>query len=166
MKRFVWRLQRVLDIKTKEEQKKKSELIAISGKLANTRSELLRQQVILKELIENITKGNPKKRMGKQEFFLKSSTTNNEYIRKLKSKIIELELLQKEKIAAVLKVRRFKKGLEKLGAEAKMEFIKEQEKLEQKQADEDTSVRFARKIMQSAKARLFHSSQLINTTKK
>lgn len=166
MKRFVWRLQRVLDIKTKEEQKKKSELIAISGKLANTRSEVLRQQVILKELIENITKENPKKRLGKQEFFLKSSATNDECIRKLKSKIIELEFLQKEKIAEVLKVRRFKKGLEKLRAETKMEFIKEQEKLEQKQADEDTAVRFARKIMQSAKVRLFHSSQLTNTTKK
>ena len=52
---------------------------------------------------------------------------------------------QKQKIAEVLKVRRFKEGLEKLRAEAKTRFIKEQEKLEQRELDESATVGFARK---------------------
>ena len=41
MKRFVWRLQRVLDIRKKEEQIKTAELIEITDKLAVTRGKLL-----------------------------------------------------------------------------------------------------------------------------
>ena len=156
MKRFAWRLQKVLDIKTKEEQKKKGELLKITEKLAQTRSELLRQKIILRELIENITKEKPIKRLGIQEFFLKSSVTNDELIKKLDGKIIELELLKKDKIAEVLKVRKFRKGLEKLRAEAKIQFIKEQEKLEQAQDDEKTTMRFTRKIMQKENAKSFN----------
>ncbi|MBW8001509.1 MAG: hypothetical protein FVQ80_05755 [Planctomycetes bacterium] len=156
MKRFAWRLQRVLDIKTKEAQKKKGELLEITEKLAQTRSELLKQKIILRELIENITKVNPTKRMGIQEFFLKSSTTNDELIKKLDFKIIELEMLKKNKIAEVIKVRKFRKGLEKLRDEAKIQFIKEQEKLEQAQDDEKTTMRFARKIMHKEKAKSFN----------
>ena len=148
MKRFVWRLQRVLDIKTRQEQVKRAELLAITEKLAQTRSELLLQKRILKNIIDNITAEKPKRRLGKQEFFLKCSTTTDELIKKLESKLNKLESQQKEKIVEVLKVKRFKEGLEKLRTEAKTRFIKEQEKLEQKEADEMTTLAFARKIIQ------------------
>jgi flagellar protein FliJ len=150
MKRFTWRLQRVLDIKTKEEQKKRAELLEISGKLAKTRSELLNQQVILKEIIADIAKEEPKKRLKKQELFLQCSTTTNRLIKTLKARINELELQQKEKVAEVLKIRRFKKGLEKLRIEAKTKFIKHEEQLEQKESDEGANIIFVRKIMQQS----------------
>ena len=148
MKRFVWRLQRVLDIKTKQEQIKRAELLAITEKLAQARSELLLQKRILKNIIDNLTAELPKRRLGKQEFFLKCSTTTDELIKKLECKANELESQQKQKIVEVLKVKRFKEGLEKLRTETKTRFIKEQEKLEQKQADEMTALGFARKIIQ------------------
>jgi hypothetical protein len=47
MKRFVWRLQRVLDIKRKEEQKKRTELLELTEKIAQRRAELLAKQMIL-----------------------------------------------------------------------------------------------------------------------
>ena len=56
-----------------------------------------------------------------------------------------LELQQKEKVTEVLKVRRFKQGLEKLREEAKRQFIAKQEKLEQKESDERAGVAFVRK---------------------
>jgi len=138
----------VLDIKTRQEQVKRAELLAITEKLAQTRSELLLQKRILKNIIDNITAEKPKRRLGKQEFFLKCSTTTDELIKKLESKLNKLESQQKEKIVEVLKVKRFKEGLEKLRTEAKTRFIKEQEKLEQKEADEMTTLAFARKIIQ------------------
>ena len=145
MKRFVWRLQRVLDIRKKEEQKARAELLELTERLAQTRGELLMQQKMLEDIINALTGENLKKRLGKQEFFLKFSAASDEQIKKLKDKVNELELQQRDKIAEVLKLRRFKEGLERLRTETKMQFIKEQEKLEQKQLDEVATVSFVRR---------------------
>lgn len=144
MRRFVWRLQRVLEIKAKEEQTKRAELLKLTEELAQTRSELLVQQRILDEIISGIAGRNLRKRLGEQEFFLKCSSTNDEQIKKLINKVDELESAQKQKIAEVLKARRFKEGLEKLQAEAKREFIKSAERLEQKELDEGATISFRR----------------------
>jgi flagellar FliJ protein len=145
MKRFVWRLQRVLEIKKKEEQKVRAELFQLTEKLAQTRGELLRWQKMLENIIVGLAEKNPKKRLGEQEFFLKYSATSDEQIRKLEDKKKGLESQQREKIAEVLKVKRFKEGMEKLRVEAKVQFIKEQEKLEQKEMDEGATISFVRK---------------------
>ena len=147
MKRFVWRLQRILEIETKKEQKMRSELLELTEKLAETRGVLLTQQMILKEIMAGLAGENPKKRLGRQEFFLKFSGTSDERIEKLKEKMSALESQQREKIAELLKVRRFKESLERLRAEAKTQFIKEQEKIEQKELDEMASVSFARNMI-------------------
>jgi flagellar biosynthesis chaperone FliJ len=147
MKRFVWRLQRILEIETKKEQKMRSELLELTEKLAETRGVLLTQQMILKEIMARLAGENPKNRLGKQEFFLKFSGTSDERIEKLKEKMSALESHQREKIAELLKVKRFKEGLERLRAEAKTKFIKEQEKLEQKELDQMASVSFARNMI-------------------
>lgn len=145
MKRFVWRLQRVLDIRTKEEQKARAELLKLMEKLAETRSELLTWRNMLEEIINGLALGNPKKRLGRQEFFLRYSAASDEQIKKLENRVKELESKQRDKVAEVLKLKRFKEGLEKLQAEAKIQFITEQEKLEQQQLDEGARVLYVRK---------------------
>ena len=145
MKRFVWRLQRVLDIKEKEEQKARSELFELAEKLAETRGELLTQQKLIKDIISSLAQEDPKTRLGKQEFFLKFSATSDEQIKKLKDRVHLLEQQQRDKVAEVLKVRRFNQGLEKLREEKKRQFIAEQEKLEQKESDERAGVSFVRR---------------------
>jgi flagellar FliJ protein len=145
MKRFVWRLQRVLDIRKKEEEKARAELLELTERLAQTRGELLMQQKMLEDIINGLTGENPKKRLGKQEFFLRYSAASDEQIKKLEDKVKELESQQRDKIAEVLKLRRFTEGLEKLRTEAKMRFITEQEKLEQKQLDEGATISFVRR---------------------
>ena len=142
MKRFEWRLQRVLEIKKKEEQKVRAELFQLTESLAQTRGELLRRRKMLENLINGLAEENPKKPLGKQEFFLRYSATSDEQIRKLEDEKKGLESQQKEKIAEVLKVKRFKEGMEKLRVEAKLQFIKEQEKLEQKEMDEGAAISF------------------------
>jgi len=151
MKRFVWRLQRILDIKQKEEQIKRVELLEITETLAQTRGVLLMQKMILKNTINNLREENPKDRLGKQAFFLRCSKTNDEKINNLENKIEQLKAAQKAKIAEVLKIRRYKEGLKKLRVKAKNQFMQEQEKLEQKAAEEITTTRFSRKIMQQEK---------------
>jgi flagellar export protein FliJ len=145
MRRFVWRLQRVLDIREKEEQKARAELFELAEKLAATRGELLMQQKMLEDIIHGLAGENPESRLDKQEFFLRHSVTSDERIKELKDKIHVLERQQREKVAEVLKIRRYKQGLEKLRAQAREEFIAEQERLEQKELDERAGVSFVRK---------------------
>ena len=145
MKRFEWRLERVLQIKTKQEQALRADLLRLAGRLAQTKGELLTQKAKLQEIISSIAQSHPRKRLHKKEFFLEYSKASDQQIRKLQEAITDLERLQKEKIAEVLRVKRFKEGLEKLRDKALREFIKEQEKIEQGQLDDVAGVSFIRK---------------------
>jgi flagellar biosynthesis chaperone FliJ len=141
-------LQRVLDIKTKAEQIKRAELLELTEKLAQIRGKLLMQRRILEDIISDIADENPKKRLEQQEFFLKWVAASDELIKKTEKEERELEAQQRAKIVEVLKLRRFKEGLEKLRDKARMQFIKEQEKLEQKELDEGAAITFARRRIQ------------------
>ncbi len=144
MKRFVWRLQRVLDVKTKEEQLKRTELFRLTEQLAQKRTELLLRQRTLQDLLAEIGRHKSSERWQAQEFFLRHAATDDAEIRRLQAEVTDLETRQRQKRAEVLAARRFKEGLEKLRVRAKEEFIREQEKLEQKEADDRTTIAFAR----------------------
>jgi flagellar biosynthesis chaperone FliJ len=147
MKRFKWRLERVLEIRKKQEQKERAELFELTERLAERRAELLMRQKMLKDMIRGLAEADPGQRLGDQEFFLRHAGTSDEQIKRLKDHVRDLESEQQEKIADVLKIRRLKEGLEKLRAEAKSQFIEEQEKLDQKELDETVIVSFVRKAL-------------------
>lgn len=151
MRRFVWRLQRVLDIKAKAEQAKRAELLELTERLAQARGELLMQKRILESIIDGLAGKSAKRRLGRQEFFMRWAATNDEVIKKLREKKHELETQQRKKITELLEVKRFKEGLEKLRDKAKMQFITKQEKLEQEELDEGATISFTRKIIQQRK---------------
>ncbi|RPJ49982.1 MAG: hypothetical protein EHJ95_07975 [Methanobacteriota archaeon] len=138
-------MQRVLDIKTKEEQLRRTELFQIVEQLAARRGELLLRRRILQDLMTEIQRQESARRLNAQEFFLRHAATDDAAIRRLQEEIAALEVRHKEKAAEVLAVRRFKEGLEKLRTQAKEEYLREQEKLEQKEQDERTTVAFARR---------------------
>ena len=144
MRKFVWRLQHVLDIRKTQERKARLELFALTQKLAATRAELLMQKKIMENIIKDLTGNNPRDRLAGQEFFMNNCHATNEKIKKLKEKIHGLELQHKEKINEVLQLRKAEEGMEKLREEAKEQYIKEQEKIEQKELDEESRVLFVR----------------------
>lgn len=147
MKRFKWRLERVLEIKKKQEQKERTELLELTERLAERRAELLMRLSMLKEAIRNLADADARERLCRQEFFLKHATVNDEQISRLSEQVAELESQQRAKIAEVLRIRRFREGLEKLRAEAKRQFVAEQEKLDQKELDETATISFVRKAL-------------------
>ena len=146
MKRFVWRLQKVLDIKAKEEQVRQMELFRLTETLAERQSELLLRQQTLREIMSEITRDQSSRRLGTQEFFLRHAATNDRLIAELRVQIKELEIQRREKTEQVLTAKRFREGLEKLRKEAKQQFIQEQETLEQKEAEDRTTIAFARRM--------------------
>lgn len=144
MRRFAWRLQKVLDVKSKQEQLKRNELFRIAEQLAAKRGELLLRQRILQDMMAEIQEDASPARWHTQEFFLRHAAADDEWIRQLQAQIAALEIQHKEKTAEVLAVRRFKEGLQKLRQRAKEQYLREQEKLEQKDSDERTTIAFVR----------------------
>ena len=144
MKRFAWRLQKVLDIKSKQEQLKRSELFRIAEQLAVQRGALLMRRRILQDLMTEIQGQGAQTRWNAQAFFLRHAATDDEQIQKLGEEIAALEVRHQEKTAEVLAVRRLKEGLEKLREQAKEQYLREQEKTEQKESDERTTIAFVR----------------------
>lgn len=147
-------MQRVLDIKVTEEQVKREELLELIEKLVQVQRELLEKRKALENIIFDIGHKESGSRLSEQELFLKYVATNNDHIKKLEHNIKCLESQQKEKIAELSAVRKFKRSLEKLRAKAKTEFSKEQAKLEQKQLDEGATSSFARSLLQHASTSL------------
>jgi flagellar protein FliJ len=147
MNRFKWPLQRVLDVRKKQEQKKIMELFLLTQQLAAARGELLVKQKMLEDIANDLAKQKFGARLAEQEFFLSYSSATNRQIKTIKEKISLLEPQQKEKMAEVLKIRRFREGLEKMREEAKFLFIKEQEKQEQKIIDEAATISFVRNAL-------------------
>jgi flagellar export protein FliJ len=147
MKRFVWRLQRVLEIKTRQEQIKKSELIAISERLVQARRSFLAEQAKLRQMIKDIHNKQPRERLTAQQLFMSHSAQIDERIKGLEQKVHQFELEKNQKTTELLKLKRFREALEKLRQRAKAEYITSMERLEQKQADERTTGSFARRQM-------------------
>lgn len=123
----------------------------LTEELIRTRGELLALRKILENIIADLSGKEAMQRLAEQELFMKCSGTTDARIKELESRIKGLESEQNKKIGELLKVRRFKKGLERLRAETKREFICRQEKLEQKELDEGAVMRFARKAQNLAR---------------
>lgn len=150
MKRFVWRLQRLLDIKIKQEEVMRSELVAVTERAVAVRSQIMVRRAALRKMLAELSRKKGKQRLSEQEFFLKYAHVSDEEIKKLELKLAGLEKLRQRKIQEIMKIRRFRKGLERLRAEAKARFLKEEEKREQKDLDDKTIMSFAWKIIQPA----------------
>jgi flagellar protein FliJ len=144
MRRFAWRLQKVLDIKSKQEQLQRSELFRIAEQLAVKRGELLMRRRILQDLATEIQGQAAPTRLHAQAFFLRHAATDHEQMQRLGEEIAALEIQHQEKTAEVLAIRRLKEGLEKLREQAKEQYLREQEKTEQKESDERTAIAFVR----------------------
>jgi flagellar export protein FliJ len=144
MKRFVWRLQRVLDVRIKQEQVKRTELLRATRELAEKRTELLLRQRMLQEALAAIGAEDSTRRIGDQEMVLRYAATNDEQIRRVEENIRTLGIRQKEKLAELLAVRQSREALERLREETRQQFILEQERLDQKESDERAVIAFAR----------------------
>lgn len=150
MKKFIWRLQRLLDIKIKQEEVKRAELISITQQAVSVRGMIMMQRTILQQKLNEVGQADAKERIAEQRLFIKHVHVIDRKIRQLEEKLAEIEKLRQDKIKEVMELRKFRKGLEKIKENDKVEFFKEQERHEQNDSDDKTNVRYARKIIQNA----------------
>jgi flagellar biosynthesis chaperone FliJ len=145
MKRFTWRLQRVLDIKEKTEAIKRSELLQIGERLAEARTALLGQERILRDALRRIKQVTPKERLTQQALILKHAAVNDATIKRLNEHIDQLAQAHAAKAGEVIAVRQEREGLERLREKARTAFLAEQERTEQHQNDDRNSAAFRRR---------------------
>lgn len=144
MKRFEWRLQRVLDIKGKAEQLKCGELLQLGEQLAEAHALLRAQERLLQVTLERVVHQDASMRMHEQALALKQSAYNDQRIQKWRAKIAQLEDQREAKTAEVMALRREREGLERLRSQALAEYTVEYDREVQKETDDRASMRFAR----------------------
>jgi flagellar FliJ protein len=137
MSKFKWRLQRVLEIKNKQQQLKRAELLKLTQRLVSMQSRLLMEKTKLKKMADDINNKDAKSRIPAQRLFINYSQTTNQYIKQIENEIKELYQQKQKKIAEIREIQRAQKTLEKLREKAKEEFVNEHLKQEQKLLDEN-----------------------------
>ncbi|MCK5000497.1 MAG: hypothetical protein KAS23_13225 [Anaerohalosphaera sp.] len=147
---FKWRLDRILEIKRKDEQLKRSEAADIAQKLEMTRKQLLDKQDSLKRLMDRINCQNPKERFQHQQIFINSSQADDNDIQIIKNSISALEQQKIQKIQEIIEAKSFVERLEKLRQKNYEQFLIEQNKIEQSELDENYNRRFTKAIAGTA----------------
>ena len=150
MKRFKWKLQRLLDVKARQEELKKAELLELVQNIATVRQNLLMRQEKLRQMFAELAQEHASKRLRQQQLFLKTVSFADEQIKELKKQLEELETQRTAMMADVLELRRFRKSLEKLRAIAKEEYDFETKKIEQSYLDETANIAFAREMLKNS----------------
>lgn len=144
MKKFEWRLQRLLDIKIKQEEALRSELVTLTEKAVSVRGAILQLKLSVQERLEQLGELNGAERIAEQAFFMRYADSIRYKIEEMKQNLAELERKRQEKIKEILDLRKRRKSLEQLRENSYMEYLEEVKKYEQNQLDDRNCVRYAR----------------------
>ncbi len=145
MKRFQWRLQRVLDITAQRERAARAELLALANGIASLRQELFRRRAVLRELLAEIEARPLQERLADQALFLETSAVEEEAIDRLRERLAALRAEREEKQTTFLRLRATRETLERLREEARETHRREARRREQAAFDEAHHVAFARR---------------------
>lgn len=148
--KFTWRLQRLLDLKAREEDVKRDELVALTERAAAIRSRILIERAGFRRMLSELRNTPDGDRLTEQETVLNYAHVFDAKIVRLEANLSELETLQRAKITEVLEIRKFRKGLEKLREKALAEFVRYEQKQEQKETDEYAALSFSRDMIKQS----------------
>ena len=144
MAKFVWRLQRVLEVKKKQEQAIRMELLHLTEQVAQLRCQLLMQKQGLRNMLETVAQTPPAERMNQQALAMDYANGSQVRIKSMEDQVQALSVKKQERIKELLVLKQTTEGLGRLRIDAKQEFLKDENKKEQKMADELTLMKHAR----------------------
>lgn len=136
MKKFRWRLQRLLDVKAKQEEVLRGELIALMEKTAALRGRIMMLRAMLRSGLAQIRSLPGPERMEAQRQFLEYAPVRDRQIATLQRQLGELEVERKSKMDEMSRLRKFRKGLERLREQAAADHARQTDREEQKILDE------------------------------
>ncbi len=144
MAKFVWRLQRVLEVKKKQAQAVRMEVLLLTEQVAQLRCQLLMQKRVLENMLETVAQTPPAERVNQQALAMDYAKGSQIRIKALEDQVQALSVQKQEKIKELLALKQTTEGLGRLRVNAKQQFLKDENKKEQKMVDELTLVKHAR----------------------
>lgn len=147
MKRFVWRLQRLLDLKTKQVELLRTQLMALGERIAQIRAGILMHKAEIRSRLAELRQLPPDQRPSKQQVFLQFVHVLDTRIRSMEQTAAELDEQRKQKIKELLDIRKNQKSLEKLREKAKDVYHQQHQQAQQKETDETSNTAYARKLL-------------------
>ncbi|MCX5684028.1 MAG: hypothetical protein NT049_10125 [Planctomycetota bacterium] len=145
MKRFVWRLQRVLDITEQREAALRHELLALAHQIIAVQQEILLRQAVVRGLLDDLGQRELLERLPQQLLVLTCTEAEERLLARLRARQAALEVARSAKTDQFLRVRSTRRTLERLREEARLDYLREMDRQEQAQLDEAFHISFARK---------------------
>ncbi len=146
MKKFIWPLQRLLDVKGKQEHALRAELAALTEQSAALRSRIMMEKIVLRNLLDELNGLAPQQRMQRQPEFMQYVHVKDALLKDLGRQLEEAEKRRHQKMQDLLALRKFRKGLERLRQRALEDFICRLNRQEQNLSDENTCTVIARRM--------------------
>lgn len=140
MQKFIWPMQRLLDVKGKQEDALRAELRTLSEQCAALRSRSLMEKIMLRNLLTEVGALASEQRLVRQAEFMQYVHVQDNLLKQLAARIEEAEQKRRQKMQELLALRKFRKGLESLRQRALSEYHRQTNRLEQKLSDENTCV--------------------------
>ena len=147
MKKFIWPLQRLVDIKVKQEDFARIELVTITEQIVIIRGQIMMQKMVLRNLFSELNQLDPQQRTQRQRECMEYAHVTDAKIKTLHQNLEQAEQKRKNKIEEVVALRKLRKSLDQLRAKALIRYREEINQAEQKQLDESITTTFARKIL-------------------
>ncbi len=144
MKRFTWKLQRVLDITARREDVLRGELVALTQALVRVREELAARHAVVRTILAELGRRDLAARLAEQRILMDAAAVEERHLARLRGRIDALEAERDEKQAAFLRTRSTRRTLERLREEARQAHAREAARREQTRFDETAHLAFAR----------------------
>jgi hypothetical protein len=145
VKRFTWRLQRVLDITEQREGVLRQELLVLAHRIIAVRQEILLRQASVRGLLDDLGRRVFAERLPRQLVVMACAAAEERLLERLRVRQAALEVARSAKSDQFLRVRGTRRTLERLREEARLKYLREMDRQEQTQLDETFHISFARR---------------------
>jgi len=145
MKRFKWKLERVLDIKRQRERALRHALFMLAQEIAQVQEAILERRTRLRMVLEELAGRSLADRIAEQAVFMQFAGVEETAIRRLQARRHELDQTRAETQQRFLEVRAACKMLVRLREEAYRAYLREVGGREQALLDESAHVAYARR---------------------
>ena len=146
MKRFRWRLQKLLDLKVQQEQALRLELVALTQQAIELRRQIIFHNDQARTWLLEMRDWPLERRISQQHAVMRCVRVAERRVDALEQALGELKAKRKEKTDELMDARSGRQTLERLGEEARQEHIRAELLREQKELDDGAQVAFARKM--------------------
>jgi flagellar export protein FliJ len=138
VKKFAWPYQRLLEVKDKQEKALRSELVSLTEETVAVHGHIMMLNMMLRNMLGDLKAGKGSKtRIGQQAEFMRHVHVKDAQIQKLQSELVRIEQKRDAKREEIMKLQKFRKGLERLRGKALDDYRLQINRYEQKELDDN-----------------------------